>query len=232
MQMKKVLEHRISKLKSRSFSEIDHIEILQDIYDDYKDGKLHYYLIARYFISGLDEVPSLTQKENWNDAAFEKARKIFYNSHHKLVEIINTYYEIEEDEELKQEFHTNENLKLIWIEKNGIKNGVFKRYFDDTRIAYISEYKNGKNIGIVKEWYPNGQIAEKGKYINGEYIVENFWDENGKQLLKEGTGKAIRKFGTNGYDVYEQYFQNYEFKGEKKISGISFGKFEENKNET
>jgi antitoxin component YwqK of YwqJK toxin-antitoxin module len=230
--MKKQLKHKILQLKSNSFKEIDHLSILQEIYDEFNKGEQEYYLLARFFINGLDDIPNLKQRQLWNEAAFEKARKIFYNSQGKLIQIIDTYYDLENDEKLQQQFHHNKNLKSIWIEKNGKKHGIFKRYYDDTKLAYISEYDNGQSTGSVKEWYPNGQITEEGKYLNNEYVVEQFWGENGNQLLKDGNGKTIRKYGTNDYDIYEQYFENYEFKGEKKIQGVTFGKFEEKKNET
>ena len=230
--MKKGIEHRIRDLKSKSFSEIDHLSILQNIYDEFQNGNRKFYLLARYFINGLDDLPNLNQKLLWTEEAFEQHRNLFYCSHDKLVEILDAYYDLEKDEELIQEFHPNKNLKSIWVEKNGLKNGTFKRYFDDTRLAYLCEYENGKSIGDVKEWYENGILAEVGKYANGEYFIQNFWDENGSQLLKDGTGIAIRKFGTNDNDVFEQYFENYHFKGEKKIRGVTYGKFEEKKNET
>ena len=230
--MKKELKHKIIELKSNSFNEIDHLSILQEIYDEFNEGKQEYYLLARFFINGLDDIPNLKQRQFWSEPAFEKAREIFYSSHRKLIQIIDTYYDLKTNEKLHQQFHANNNLKSIWIEKNGKKHGIFKRYYDDTKIAFISEYENGQSRGSVKEWYPNGQTSEEGKYLNNEYVVEQFWDENGNQLLKDGNGKTIRKYGTNDYDIYEQYFENYEFKGEKKIEGVRFGKFQEKKNKT
>ncbi len=228
--MKKAVEHRILNLKSKAFHEVDHLSILQDIYDDFQTGNKKYYLLSRFFINGYDDLPNLDQKHLWNSTAFENSRELFYKNHDTLIELIDAYYNLEEDEELIQEFHPNENLKSIYIEKSGLKNGTFKRFYDDTQLAYTSEFKNGQNNGGVKEWYPNGQLSESGKYIKGEYIVEQFWDKNGVQLLKDGTGKTIRKLGTNDYDVYEQYFENFDFKGEKKIQGVQFGKFEQNEN--
>jgi len=187
------------------------------IYDDYKEGNKELYLLARFFINGIDDLPNLKQKPHWSQKAFEKQRKLFYENHHKLIEIIETYYELEEDEILFQEFHPNENLKMIWIEKKGKKNGIFKRYYDDTQIAVISNFQNGDRVGIVKEWYSNGILAEVGKHINNEYVVEQFWDNNGTQLLINGTGKTIRYYGTNDDNVYEQYFEEYVFKGEKRM---------------
>ena len=118
-------KHRIQKLKSKSFDEIDHLSILQNIYDQFNDGHKQYYLLARYFINGLDDIPTLKQKSLWEPKAFELNRNTFYNSHKKLIEIIETYYELDGEEKLVQEFHSNENIKIVYIEKRGKINGVF-----------------------------------------------------------------------------------------------------------
>ena len=225
-------KHRIQELKSKSFQEIDHLSILQDLYDQFNEGKNEYYLLARYFVNGMDDLPKLKEKSLWKLSEFEKHRNLFYNNHDELINIIETYYELDENEMLIQEFHQNGNLKMIWIEKEGVQNGVFRRYYDNTLIAVESNFQNGKRNGEVKEWYPNGKQLEIGKYVEGEYIVEQFWNEKGNQLLINGTGKTIRYYGTNDDTVYEQYFENYEFKSEKKLKGVNYGKFEPKKNET
>ena len=86
--MKKELKHKIIELKSNSFNEIDHLSILQEIYDEFNEGKQEYYLLARFFINGLDDIPNLKQRQFWSEPAFEKAREIFYSSHRKLIQII------------------------------------------------------------------------------------------------------------------------------------------------
>lgn len=225
-------KHRIHKLKSKSFDEIDHLSILQDLYDQFNEGNKDYYLLARYFVNGIDDLPKLKEKSLWKLSEFEKHRNLFYSNHDELIKIIETYYELDEDEKLIQKFHQNGNLEMIWVEKNGVQNGIFRRYFDNTQIAIESNFQNGKRSGNVKEWYSNGKQLEIGKYVDGEYIVEQFWDEIGNQLLINGTGKTIRYYGTNDDTVYEQYFENYEFKGEKKLKGIRYSKFEPKKNET
>ncbi len=225
-------KHRIQELKSKSFEVIDHLFILQYFYDQFKEGNSEYYLLARYFVNGIDDLPKLKEKALWKLSEFEEHRKLFYNNHDELIEIIETYYELDENEILVQEFHPNGNLEMIWIEKDGNQNGVFRRYYDNTQIAIESNFQNGKRNGNLKEWYLNGKQLEIGKYVDGEYIAEQFWDENENQLLISGTGKIIRFYGTNDDTVYEQYFENYIFKGEKKLRTVSYGKFKPKKNET
>jgi len=208
--------HRIQELKSKSFQEIDHLSILQDLYDQFNEGNNEYYLLARYFVNGIEDLAKLKEKSLWKLSEFEKHRNLLYNNHDELINIIETYYELDEDEVLIQKFYQNGTLKMIWIEKEGVQNGVFRRYFDNTLIAVESNFQNGKRNGEVKEWYPNGKQLEIGKYVEGEYIVEQFWDEKGNQLLINGSGKTIRNYGTNDDTVYEQYFENYEFKKRKE----------------
>ena len=70
-----------------------------------------------------------------------------------------------------------------------------------------------------------GNQPKKQNIQTGEYYPNNFWDEKGEQLLKNGTGKVIRKFGPTEAEIFEQYFENGEYLGEKKISGAIYGKF-------
>jgi len=196
-------KHRIQELKSNSFDKIDHLSILQDLYDQFNEGNKEYYLLARYFVNGKDDLPKLKEKSLRKQSEFEKHRNLFYSNHDELIKIIETYYDLDEDEILIQKFHQNGNLEMIWVEKNGVQNGIFRRYFDNTQIAIESNFQNGKRSGNVTEWYSNGKQLEIGKYVDGEYIVEQFWDESGNQLLINGTGKTIRYYGTNDDTVYE-----------------------------
>ena len=108
---------------------------------------------------------------------------------------------------------------------NGMRHGTFVRYYKNGRLAIESNYRKGTHEGSWKEWYENGQLAEVGRHVKGRYHVSHFWTEDGKQLLKDGTGMVIRKYGATGGDVYEQYFENGEFKGEKKIASVGYGPF-------
>ncbi len=126
---------------------------------------------------------------------------------------------------IEKTYHSNGQIKTICDTVNGEKHGEFIRYFDNGQIAIISNYVHGKSHGQWKEYYENAQLAEEGEYVNGEYNVTNFWIETGEQLLLNGTGKTIRKYGASQGDIYEQYFDKGQYTGEKKIAEVSYGKF-------
>ncbi|MFT6782872.1 MAG: antitoxin component YwqK of YwqJK toxin-antitoxin module [Saprospiraceae bacterium] len=181
--MKQEIINRILRLRIKSQTEVDHLSILQELYDEFQNGNKEFYLLARFFTNGMDDLPTLKQKHEWNKESFVKHRKLFFENHDILVEIINTYFDLNDNQVLKQEFHENENLKIIWIERNGKKDGIFRRYFEDNQIAYESNYEMGVNIHTTTEWYENGQVAEIGSTTQNEYIVEQFWDRDGNQIL-------------------------------------------------
>lgn len=151
--------NKITQLMSLSFDEVDHLSILQDLYDEYQDGNKDLFLLARYFINGMDDLPTLKQKPYWDQNAFESQRKLFIDNHHKLVEIISTYYCLNDNEQLMQEFHPNDNLKKIWIEKDGKKNGVYREFYDNTQLALEAHYIDGLSHGRVKKWFHNGKVT-------------------------------------------------------------------------
>ncbi len=90
----------------------------------------------------------------------------------------------------------------------GIENGIWLMWHENGNL-YLEENKlNGKTNGLWKEYYENGKIKETGEYIENDYSPKEFWDEDGNQLLKNGTGKKIEKFGAGGINIFEHYFEN------------------------
>ncbi|MCC6370028.1 MAG: hypothetical protein IT236_03375 [Bacteroidia bacterium] len=123
-------------------------------------------------------------------------------------------------------YYSSGQLKTIYNFFNGVKHGDFVRYFENGQIEIQASFVDGKKEGKWIEYYESGQVAEEGEYTSsGEYNVINFWTDTGEQLLINGTGKTIRKFGASQGDIYEQYFENGKFICEKKIQGVSYGKF-------
>jgi antitoxin component YwqK of YwqJK toxin-antitoxin module len=109
--------------------------------------------------------------------------------------------------------------------KNGIEEGQFKRWYTNGNLEVESFYVGGIIDGYWREYYEDGKIKEIGEYKSGEYIPIDFWDERGTQLLKNGTGKKIEKFGYLELDIFEQYFENGKFIKEAKISSARYGGF-------
>lgn len=109
--------------------------------------------------------------------------------------------------------------------RNDVEDGEWKMWHENG-VLYLEQMKVlGKSEGYWKEYYENGSIKEIGEYKDGEYIPIDFWDENGAQLLKSGTGKKIEKFGHLELDICEQYFEEGKFIKEVKISSAQYRGF-------
>jgi antitoxin component YwqK of YwqJK toxin-antitoxin module len=101
-----------------------------------------------------------------------------------------------------------------------VQHGPYKRYLENERIALESHYSHGKHDGPGKEWCENGQIQEEWYYKDGEFYPVSYRLENGEQTLVNGTGKAIRKYGTCDELKIEEYFVNGEFVKEAKLTEV------------
>jgi len=101
--------------------------------------------------------------------------------------------------------------------ENGIENGIWRMWHENGNL-YIEQNKiNGKTKGLWKEYYENGKIKEIGEYLEDSYTPKDYWDEEGNQLLKNGTGKKIEKFGAGLIDIFEHYFEDGKFIKEIKL---------------
>lgn len=70
--------------------------------------------------------------------------------------------------------------------QDGIKHGVFKKYFPDGAIMIDGSYKNNQFDGDYTVYYSDGIIEVKGKYMEGKKIGEwEYFDETGKQITEE-----------------------------------------------
>ena len=127
--------------------------------------------------------------------------------------------------ELRIQHYESGGIKYIRSYLNGVRHGQWAAFYESGLIEFVGNYVEGKGQGIRKEWYSNGSLKEESYYHNNEQYPINFWDESGKQILKDGSGYTIAEFGTNGWDVYHQFFENGVFIREVKVAGVTYGKF-------
>lgn len=99
----------------------------------------------------------------------------------------------------------------------GTENGIWIMWHENGNLYLEKSKKNGKTDGLWKEYYESGKIKEIGEYLECEYMPKDFWDEEGNQLLKDGNGKKIEKFGAGSIDVFEHYFENGKLVKEIRI---------------
>jgi antitoxin component YwqK of YwqJK toxin-antitoxin module len=128
-------------------------------------------------------------------------------------------------EGILQEFYPNGCLHEQHTYLKGLKSGLSKVFHENGSLYSEVNYLNGKHCGKFTYWYENGQIAEEGEESNGNYIILNFWAEDGRRTLVDGLGFIIRKYGATGGDIYEQHYENGKMIYEKKIAGVMYGRF-------
>ena len=99
------------------------------------------------------------------------------------------------DVQHKKEYYSNGILKEEYYKRNGKFEGAYKAFYEDGSIKSIGQFKNEKCIGIWKNYWENGKIQSIQEFKNNRVISFNFWNSDGVQTIKDGTG-----VGTSYYD--------------------------------
>jgi hypothetical protein len=115
--------------------------------------------------------------------------------------------------------------KRIGQYKGNHKHGQWVSFYESGLVKWIGNYIEGIENGIWKEWYGSGSLKEECFYKESIKQPINFWNEQGGQLLKDGTGYIIEAFGANDNDVYTHHYKNGVFVKEERVQAVSFGKF-------
>jgi antitoxin component YwqK of YwqJK toxin-antitoxin module len=120
-------------------------------------------------------------------------------------------------------FYDTGELKQEIEYANGVEHGAYKFFGKDGKLLISSTNVNGLLNGEWREYCEDGRLKEIGQYNNNEYSPIDFWDQEGNQLLKNGTGKKIEEYGANALiDIYEQYYNNGQFVKEIKVQGYTY----------
>jgi TonB family protein len=92
---------------------------------------------------------------------------------------------------------------------DGLRDGYYAAYHANGNLATKGLYEVDNRLGIWEYWYDNHQKQREETYTpEGKLKIDNYWDNKGKQLLKNGTG--FYEF-TDELDVTTEkgYFKNY-----------------------
>lgn len=109
--------------------------------------------------------------------------------------------------------YPNGNTAEIINYKNGIKDGDFKKWFEDGTLSFEAFYVNGKRNGVSRSWWFNGNMRSESHYKNGQVNgVQKQWYVSGEKFkemtivngVEEGMQKAWRRNG--------KIYNNYEAK--------------------
>jgi antitoxin component YwqK of YwqJK toxin-antitoxin module len=87
--------------------------------------------------------------------------------------------------------------------KNGVKNGLYEKYYRNGQLMEKINYKNDVLDGLFQQWHKNGQLWVKCYYKNGKLngLLEK-WYDNGQLSGKRNYDDNI----LNG--LYEEWYVN------------------------
>jgi len=116
-------------------------------------------------------------------------------------------------------WYENGNLHIEEHYKEGKYEGLNRAWYNNGQLSHETNYKGGERHGLVKSWYENGQLKEQGIYKNGkaEGLLRE-WHENG-QLLREANLKEdypdglYRSWHENGNLSEEINFNSHKMNG-------------------
>ena len=92
--------------------------------------------------------------------------------------------------EVHRDYYANGELKEEYSMRKGEFIGKYKALYSNGKPQAIGEFSEGQMDGIWQYFYQNGKRQSIQKYSDGKVVNINYWDENGSQLVIEGTGIA------------------------------------------
>lgn len=95
---------------------------------------------------------------------------------------------------LVQDYLMNNNVLLLTgAFRNGQKEGQFELFYSNGAPAARGNYHNGQQVGDWAYWYPSGKPRQLVRFEQGKPpTLQQFWDEQGKHLVVNGTGQWHR----------------------------------------
>lgn len=109
--------------------------------------------------------------------------------------------------EIKKKYYPNGQLEEVASYKGDKLHGPYKAYFENGQIRAEERYKNNRKIGVCKYWYVNGVQMMEAIYKKGHLSNFQFWDKDGKQTAKNGTGVVMFSY-PNGKPLSQVSYKN------------------------
>ena len=104
--------------------------------------------------------------------------------------------------------------KINRVDKGGMRQGVYREYYEIDQIKTDGTYKDDKKNGIFKEYSMDGRVIKKEEYRMGELIQTTAEDKDKFEIKRKyyPTG-ATKIVGTYKKGVPEGVFRQYDDKG-------------------
>lgn len=114
--------------------------------------------------------------------------------------------------------------KINQLDDNGLKIGIWKKYYENGKLRYSGEFKDGKEVGVFM-FYKNSSsnfpdIVKEYSTVSDTATVKFFnhlgdLKTHGKMIGKKRVG-AWKYFYTNGDVFSEEYYMDGKLDGEVK----------------
>jgi len=111
--------------------------------------------------------------------------------------------------------------------KNGLKNGIAKKFYDNGKVEFEITYKDGLKNGLTKWFYENGGIYRETIYVNGlKDGIQKKYYEDGKLMAEIPYKNGVIKPGLKEYMKSGKLKKNYPKLVIKPINRLAFeGKY-------
>lgn len=198
--------------------------------ENYRNGILH------GFVKEFDEkgnLRSISKYENGilqKDAEETKQFEIRYDYYPDgRVKIVGSYHnnlpdgvrrEYGKDGKLERSYIFNEGIMIAEgiINEKGLRQGLFKEFYENGQKKSEGEYLNSKKVGEWVYYYPDGKIEQRGRFDrNGKPDGEWIWYYNNGNIWRQEnylSGERegeYREFDVNGREIVKgQYIENEE----------------------
>jgi len=106
-------------------------------------------------------------------------------------------------------FIIHEGDTINVIDKDSLKQGVWREFYDGKKLKSETVYKNNKRQGLDISWYPSGCVKQEIYYNNGQLDGPvTYYDKNCKKELIENYKNGVKE----GIEI--TYYNNGRIKSE------------------
>jgi len=92
------------------------------------------------------------------------------------------------------------SMKINQLNKNGLKQGLWKEHYNSAGLDYIGEFENGRRHGSWEEYYISGEIYAKGQHQKGDRVgLWLFYRKTGELFLEVNYKGSLSHLASKSY---------------------------------
>lgn len=134
--------------------------------------------------------------------------------------------------------HQSADIVLIWNSFDSIGHtyvqngeGIYREISSKGQLLETGKVEKGHKSGKWIQYFESGKLKAEGRYVNDLYLLDNSWDNNGGQNVKNGSGKYV-SFYEDGKTISETgevkdgykigIWKSYYFNSEKVLQEVEY----------